>query len=536
MSSFEDRVQERRRNFKKGVDCDDARRNREDEAVQLRKKDKEEQLNKKRQQTLGGSAPSAAQSDTFPPSNIGPLTQPNGAPCLDNLHVLVQQVRFPSDDQSQFQSTQHIRKLLSIEQNPPIQEVIDTQVVPDFIKLLQKESHPNTQFEAAWALTNIASGSNDQTKCVVDHGAVPIFVSLLQSPNDSVREQAVWALGNIAGDSPACRDLVLSAGALDPLLREAQNEDKIVMQRNATWTLSNFCRGKPPPPMAAIAGCLGTLSSLIHHKQNDVEVLTDACWALSYFCDGDPERIQAVLDVGIANRIVKLLEHVSPLVQTPALRVLGNIVTGDDNQTQIVIASGALENLRKLLTHHKKGIRKEASWTISNITAGNRSQIQSVIESGIFKPLVKMLGSSEFEVKKEVCWAISNATSGGSDQQIMDIVDAGAIAPLVEMLNCPDQKIASVSLEALQNILKVGATKPDANGNNAYMSQIEEANGFDILERLQQEGTDDIYAKAMAVMAFFPTEEDTGMCQATNADGGFQQFGAQAPMQGFSFS
>ncbi len=28
------------------------------------------------------------------------------------------------------------------------------------------------------------------------------------SPNDDVREQAVWALGNIAGDSPDCRDMV----------------------------------------------------------------------------------------------------------------------------------------------------------------------------------------------------------------------------------------------------------------------------------------------------------------------------------------
>jgi hypothetical protein len=289
----------------------------------------------------------------------------NLATKLENLPAMVAGV-MSNDPQLQVECTTQFRRLLSIEKNPPIQAVIDTGVIPRFVEFLQRDDNPALQFEAAWGLTNIASGTSEHTKVVMEVGAVPIFVRLLMSTNDDVREQAVWALGNIAGDSPPCRDLVLQAGAMQPLLSLLHQNSKISMLRNATWTLSNFCRGKPQPDFNMVSPSLPTLAQLIFSP--DEEVLTDSCWALSYLSDGPNEKIQAVIDSGACRRLVELLLNPSPAVQTPALRTIGNIVTGNDVQTQFVINSNALPCLLALLSSPKKGIRKEACWTISNIT------------------------------------------------------------------------------------------------------------------------------------------------------------------------
>ena len=93
-------------------------------------------------------------------------------------------------------------------------------------------------------LTNIASGTSVNTAVVVDAGAIPIFVHLLDSPDVEVREQAVWAIGNIAGDSPACRDAVLVADALPRMLKYLSHTSKPTFVRNVAWTISNCLRGK----------------------------------------------------------------------------------------------------------------------------------------------------------------------------------------------------------------------------------------------------------------------------------------------------
>ncbi|CAL4976435.1 unnamed protein product [Urochloa decumbens] len=506
----------RRSSFKASVSAADGQRRRVSIMDVLRKDIRSSTLQRRR--CVGGGE---AETHALPPAALEKTA---------NLPQLVAGL-YSDDRRMLLQAARGFRMMLSIERDPPIQQVVDSGVLPCLVRLLSREDYTELQFESAWALTNIASGTSENTMLVVNNGAVPIFVKLLSSPSEDVREQAVWALGNVAGDCAKFRDIVLVHGVLFPLLQLLNGNPRASLLRNGTWALSNLCRGKPN--FEHVKPALIVLRQLIH--SDDEDVLTDACWALSYLSDGDCTNIQAVIETGACPRLVELLSHPSTSVLFPSLRAVGSIASGDEAHTQCILDHQALPCLLNLLvTNQEKRVKKEVCFTISNITAGNQEQIQAVINGNLIGPLVHLMCTAEFAVSKEAASAISNATYGGTHDQIKYLVSQGCIKAFCDFLRHSDPRILRVCLEGLENILKVGEAEKSlgACNVNMYVQMIEDADALDKIEDLQHHDDNMIYEMATRLLETFWVEEDDAMPSEGNAP---HQVHVSASPGGFNF-
>lgn len=518
------RSEGRKTSYKKGLDANEGRRRRDDTRIKLRKDKREEGVQKRRAMSRMNSTSSADSVATVATAsttntigttatniiNIGndviienqPSDQKNQYTADDIPHLFEVLTSNAVSTEVLIDAIRGFRRLLSVETNPPVLEIIQCGAVPLFVQLLTRNDNDIIQFEAAWALTNI--GSSEYTQAIVDEGAVPHLVALLQCANPDVREQCAWCLGNVAGDSPQLRNVVLNNGAMEPLLRNIAHPGNDSLLQNCVWTLSNLCRGKPQPDLPYLLPAIPHLVQLL--KGDIKEVQMDAAWALSYLSDGDDVRIQAVMDSGVCSTLVSLLEHKSASVITPILRTLGNFVSGNDSQTQTVLDCGVLSHIPSLLASPRKNIRKETCWLLSNIAAGTEHQIGAIVgmPTMVLSTVVNFVQTAEWEVRKEATWVLSNIATGGRERHVEALVELGGIDAICSVLDVADMKITLVALDAVEKILEAGLRL-----GHSYAELVDEAGGLELIEGLQEHQNEDIYEKAISIIEqFFGIEDE----------------------------
>jgi importin subunit alpha-6/7 len=405
---------------------------------------------------------------------------------------------FSSNLSENIKGAYYIRKILGIEYNPPMQQIIDSGIIPALIEFIKRFDYPDLQYEAAWALSNIASGEQEHTKIIVEKGAVPFIVTLLDSPHNYVKEQGIWILGNITGDSSSYSELICQFGAVPRLIHIIENSSAEYLIQPATWALGNICKGEKAPEFKVIKDAVRIFCKLVLNENQ--EVVQNALWVLSRLTEYSEEAANIVIETGILPLIIQSLKSKDYDIQLPSILITGKIAAGSDSQTSNVIACGGLGALAPLVDSPKRDIRKESLWCLSNISAGNEDHIASVINEGIYPKIIRILYRDEKDVKIEALWALANAAGKGSSSQVGYLVKSGLLSGLVHCLSIKDPSFLLVALLGIKNVLESGLAYKTASEINPYAVIFEETGGVASLEKLQQHHNSKVFEEAYKLL------------------------------------
>lgn len=342
--------------------------------------------------------------------------------------------------ESQIAASLYFRKKLAACQEPP-SELVEP-IICELIDCLRRPS-TELQLNAAWALTNLACGSRPETHRIIANGGVETLMQLASSMIGEVRDQAIWALGNLAADCSLCRERVRSVGLLGLLLMLLELPDYQTHEprKILTWCLANLLRGGVNDlDLPSVNRLLTQLHSTITtHQSGSEEILCDAVWCIAYLIDHatvEGERVDILFaQPGLVSKIVELLKSDSIRALTGALRTVGNIITGTDEQTTAILDFDVLDDLSVLVNSNIHQISRECLWILSNVAAGTPEHITRLFSiDGLTESIFRLCSDQSPRKRKEAYWIMVNAMMGSPAPLYQHLLGGGLAQIIVQLM------------------------------------------------------------------------------------------------------
>lgn len=117
--------------------------------------------------------------------------------------------------------------------------------VLEYLIYMFRESKDRLQLDLAYILSNTLTGDSKITEYCIEKGLLDIFIELLKKNDFLIREQVLWGLANIAGDTEDILCLFFEKNVISQIKKTVFTfENTIEIRKTGSWLISNILRAK----------------------------------------------------------------------------------------------------------------------------------------------------------------------------------------------------------------------------------------------------------------------------------------------------
>eukprot|EP00930_Biecheleria_cincta_P057953 TRINITY_DN43817_c0_g1_i1.p1 TRINITY_DN43817_c0_g1~~TRINITY_DN43817_c0_g1_i1.p1 ORF type:complete len:946 (-),score=250.15 TRINITY_DN43817_c0_g1_i1:50-2770(-) len=257
--------------------------------------------------------------------------------------------------------------------------------------------------EAAYAIWNLTVGHEENSEAVARAGAVPKLTDLLKSASDIAQENAAGALMHVTMSAEA-RSEIGKCNAIPKLCELLQPSYEPEVSTQAAGALLNLASDCAEYSQVIVSsGAIGPLVNLV--KDGPDLAREYSAGALMNLMRGDPEVAGTAAKLGAIPALASLLSKSTG--HSEALGALANLASGvSERQIQIYKAQVTRKSVT-LLSDPDLEVRRSAAALIMNLAPHGKIK-ERIVEAGALKPLAKALKDQDETLKERAAGALAN--------------------------------------------------------------------------------------------------------------------------------
>ncbi|KAG8940394.1 Importin subunit alpha-4 [Tulasnella sp. 424] len=314
---------------------------------------------------------------------------------------------------------------------------------------------------AVWALANIAGDSAILRDRVEDEGGINALVTILNHEDlgpTNTQRSAVWAISCYLQPWPSRRLPVTRVKQLLPclvryILKTPVDEANMESLEYAVQSLERIYDHGLERSDVVKTEMFPRLAQLLADSSSSVPLQKQALKCFGYLVSGNEDDTDVAVNAGLLPALSVALAAGNQQVCEFACWTASNITAGNQRQVQAFLDSGLLEPVIRILmdAQNSTKTRREACWVLSNLTKKifSHKEGQSLIERRCPDGLAAALLIPDRQSKERAALGISNILKRTGSQGLEG--DSSPLA-ILRSASCPQNLRAVRDSRELQDI------------------------------------------------------------------------------------